>query len=244
MNCFTRQHKGVELNQAGKQYYQNVNAVLSELQKQTDKLKKEYLAESLSILSLHAIAQLWLMPRLAQFTAAHPQINIQINASDNLTESSEQDLLIGFTLTPPSSPTALVLMPEDIFPVCSNDYKKQHRQQLSVNKLGEFDLLFDVHWKQDWDDWLRLNNASLALHQRKALSFSLYSMVIEAAVNGLGIMMGHKQLIQNELDSGKLIHIFEQTQTVKGYYYLDKNPNSTHSSVADQFQHWLIQQTQ
>ena len=77
---------------------------------------------------------------------------------------------------------------------------------------------------------------------KPGFSFSLYSMVIEAAVNGMGIMMGHRQLISRELQKGSLTRIFDDTVPVKGYYYLHKNARHKDNGVVNEFQNWITHQ--
>ena len=244
IKLFDRHHKGVSLNNAGRQYLNTITGLLKELADQTQQFKRNHERSTLTVLTLHAIAEKWLMPRLVDFRGKHPDIHIEINATDNLEMSASSDIIIGFSLDRLKNPAATVFLEEEIFPVCSGDILNNPHIDLQISKLSDHDLLFDAHWKQDWNLWLAKNNASAQLGRSPGVSFSLYSMVIEAAVNGMGIMMGHKQLIRRELQNGSLNRIFNETLPVKGVYYLLKNAQQEVNDVADQFQYWIKQQAQ
>ena len=244
VELFDRQHRGVTLNNAGRLYFTTIAELLTELANQTRQFKAIHAQLSLRVLTLHAIAEKWLMPRLAHFRENHADINIEINATEDLVTTTSSDIVIGFSLKEPKNPSTTVLLEEDIFPVCARDYLKNPEIELEDNTLAYYDLLFDVHWKQDWQLWLQQNGFSAKLNHKPGYSFSLYSMVIEAAVNGMGIMMGHKQLINKELQNGTLISVFKKSRPVKGYYYLTKNELLPDNCVADHFQSWIMNQVQ
>ena len=242
IELFDRMHKGVILNKAGQNYLKTVSGLLTSFTHQTQQFKATYGQSSLTVLTLHAIAEKWLMPRLTDYRENHPGIHIEIKATDNLDTADLKDFVIGFSLTMPDPIQARVLFEEEIFPVCSSRYLNNLGDELNSDALADYDLLIDAHWKQDWDLWLKKNKSTARLNLTTGFSFSLYAMVIEAAVNGMGMMMGHKQLIQKELQSGSLIRVFKNARSLNGYYYYYYNKHKPADSAADQFQAWLQQQ--
>ena len=240
---FDRLHKGVVLNNAGLDYFETITDLLTQLSKQTRRFKLAHGQPSLSVLTLHAIAEKWLMPRLAHYRENHPDSNIEIKATENPEVTAPGDIVIGFSLRSPNQANTVVFMEEEIFPVCSSHYLSRLGTELEISELSNYDVLIDAHWKQDWDQWLRQNNTAARPNHKLTLSFSLYSMVVEAAINGMGIMMGHQQLITRELQNGALVRLFKNTVPLRGYYYLVKNRQDPYSAVADQFQRWVRQQS-
>ena len=242
IELFDRLHKGVILNKAGQQYLKTVSELLTSLAHQSQQFKVSYGQSSLTVLTLHAIAEKWLMPRLVDYRVNHPGTNIEIKATDNLQTADFKEFVIGFSLTMPDKPTICVFLEEEIFPVCSSNYLNKLGSEVTTDGLIDFDLLIDAHWKQDWNLWLKKNNSTTRLNHTTGFSFSLYSMVIEAAVNGMGMMMGHKQLIGKELQNGSLIKVFENSISLKGYYYFYNNKNESTDTASNQFQTWLQRQ--
>ena len=236
---FTRQHKGVELNTNGETYYQTVKSLLTNLQNGTQEIQRTQQCASLNILTLHAIAEKWLMPRLADFRKHYPNIRIQINASENLNHSTKEDIVIGFSLQNPVRTNAIIFMEEEIFPVCSPVFLEKADHGISLDNLSNIEILIDSHWKNDWDAWLKINNSALEVKKTHSLSFSLYSMVVDAAVKGMGLAMGHKQLIQHELEKGLLIMPFEGFTNLKGFYYFSVDENLKQAPQIKSFLEWL-----
>ena len=237
---FTRHHKGVQLNQTGQTYHSQIQTILKQLASQTQNLKQSQSALNLRILTLHAIAEKWLMPRLNDFRQLHPGVNIEITATDAIEKSQTHDIVIGFSQQQPTHPDMKILMEEEIFPVCSADYFASH--QIKLESLANHDLMIDVTWNKDWEYWLQANNLSVTLKPHHSLSFSLYSMVIDAAVKGMGIMMGHMQLISPELENNSLVEVFANSKPVSGYYTLMTNNISTNHPKIELFTNWLYQQ--
>lgn len=244
IKLFDRYHKGVTLNTAGKHYLSTVTNLLDEFARQTQQFKHDHAKSTLTVLTLHAIAEKWLMPRLVDFHNKHPEINIEITATENLEMSSSSDIVIGFCMARSKKPASGVFLEEDIFPVCSHRYRKSLGSELEIGRLSEYDLLFDVHWKRDWNVWLAENNLQSEIDHKPGFSFSLYSMVIEAAVNGMGIMMGHQQLISRELQNGQLTRIFHNAVPARGYFYLHQNTQLTDNENVNEFASWISHQAQ
>ncbi len=239
LKLFTRHHKGVELNRAGMNYYASIQNILQQLRSETDLLKRSQSKSTLEILTLHAIAEKWLMPRLNKFRQLHPGINIEISATDAVEKSQTHDIVIGFSYQQPTQTNMKVFMEEKIFPVCSADYFSANQMQLE--KLNEYDLMIDATWNKDWEYWLKTNNSNVRLKSQHSLSFSLYSMVIDAAVNGMGMMMGHRQLILPELENHSLMKVFSNSKSVTGYYTFIANNTSTNQQQIESFTNWLYQ---
>jgi len=137
LQLFDRLHKGVKLNQAGQSYYDSVTSILQTLDKDTQSLKNSHVNTNLKILTLHAIAEKWLMPRLDDFKHLYPELNIEISASDKLTHASTEQLVIDFKLGDSKASHTEILMDEEIFPVCSTDFLLTHRPQ--IDKLSELE---------------------------------------------------------------------------------------------------------
>ena len=74
--------------------------------------------------------------------------------------------------------------------------------------LDRWPLLYDLGWDADWSYWFaRQGRPSPDLS--RASGFRLYSMVVQAASNGLGIAIGRPMLIAHELESRTLVPVFD-----------------------------------
>lgn len=76
---------------------------------------------ALTISVLPAFATHWLIPRLGDFQARHPEIEVNIRAGQDLVDFSRDDVDLAVRYGPGTWPglVATRLMGEDVFPVCS-----------------------------------------------------------------------------------------------------------------------------
>ena len=201
---FERLARGVRLNRAGAAYLPEVQKALAQLAEASAALGGDRGRGTLRIAALPALAQKWLVPRLSRFRDRHPEIEITLAADDRELDLTQEpyDLWIGYGTSVGPGAMSEPLMADRIFPVCNAELAASLAQPEDL--LGKT-LLHDVHWrKTDWPMWL----AAAGLPQEAAAkgpSFTLYSMVIEAAVQGLGIAMAHGALVERELAVGDLL---------------------------------------
>ena len=71
--------------------------------------------------------------------------------------------------------------------------------------LHSWPLLYDLHWKTYWSHWFAHQGAKDA-DLSHASGFRLYSMMVQAAVDGMGVALGHSLMIARELEQGRWSH--------------------------------------
>ena len=84
---FQRRHRALVLTEAGQQFYAASAQVLTTMRAATERLRAQTGKRSVSLTTTHSFAALWLIPRLAGFTRAHPGVDVRITA-----ETRVQDL--------------------------------------------------------------------------------------------------------------------------------------------------------
>ena len=78
---FRRLHRALRLTDEGQRLYQVVGEVLSELHQVGGELKREQRAKTVVVTTTPGFAGLWLIPRLAGFTASRPDVDVHISAT-------------------------------------------------------------------------------------------------------------------------------------------------------------------
>ncbi len=162
---------------------------------------------ALTIAALPCIAQLWLSPRLAALQAAFPGLQISVSAMEQPPDPRREphDLAL-FYLGPEARPVdALTLGPDMILPVCAPALA---RRLTSVSDLAQATLLHDAVWREDWRRWLAFTGGIGTIDPTRGPSFSLYSLALDAALAGSGVLMGRMSLIAPHLRDGRLIAPF------------------------------------
>lgn len=202
---FRRNAQGVELTSAGRSLVRDFGLAFDALAAATHRLRNLDPDADIHIAALPSVAQLWLPARLGRIRQARPGLNFSVTAMETPPSLSRElfDLSVFFAV-PDGSPDQVVLAPDTIFPVCAPHFAK--------TPLDALPLLHDQTWSDDWTTWSRLSGIPLE-DARKGPKYSLYSLAVEEAKAGAGLLMGHACLIGEALASGSLVPVFDATFT-------------------------------
>lgn len=160
-----------------------------------------------NVATLPGLAQLWLAPRLPAIRAALPEHTISVTALERAPNLSRE--LFDIALFPGQSSAdqaAIDLGADEIFPVCSPAIAARLSQPHDL--LAET-WLYDSSWQADWRAWIDSAAPELGA-PKKGPQYSLYSMAVDEAINGAGVLIGHRALVARALARGDLVAPFSQ----------------------------------
>jgi LysR family glycine cleavage system transcriptional activator len=203
---FVRRAQGLGLTDLGRATLPALSAAFDALGRAVQELRGASPRAQMDIAALPAIAQLWLAPRLAGARAAFPRLSPSVHAMETPPDLRRElfDLAIFYVRDALPGGRMVRLRDDVIFPVCA---PRIAGTLASPADLASVPLLRDTTWTGDWDCWL--SAASLAgLPIDEGPAFSLYSMAVQAALDGTGVLMAHEALIDGHLASGALIAPF------------------------------------
>ena len=152
------------------------------------------------IVSVEAVAEQWLVPRVATFTAAHPGVAIELETNHRGVDPDRRDVDAWLAYTGETAAPRPVTRREDTLledtlyeeplrPVCSPALLAARGRPSGPADLGDWPLLYDLGWDADGAYWCaRQGQATPDLS--RASGFHLYSMLVQAAVTGLGAAIG------------------------------------------------------
>ncbi len=203
---FVRRAHGLDLTDRGRSALPAFSAAFDALVRAVRDLRGASPRAQVSIAALPAVAQLWLAPRLPGARAAFPKLSPSIHALEAPPDLRRElfDFALFFVRDAPAGCRTVPMGEDVIFPVCTPDIA---RTLASPADLATMPLLRDTTWSGDWDCWL--SAASLkGLVTDQGPAFSLYSMAVQAALDGAGVLMAHAALIGPHLGSGALVAPF------------------------------------
>lgn len=174
----------------------------------------------------------WLAPRAARFHDAHPQIDLQLHASDVAVDLEKDgvDVAIRYGRGPFPGMHAEPLFSDRFAPVAS--------PKLDIRTPTEMDRVALIHfdWKRahplnpTWKAWF--DEAELKKRAGHGeLRFSDESHAIQAAISGQGIALLSLVLVAEELASGLLVQPFGPTLEGHGYYLITQARDETPPAV-------------
>ena len=170
------------------------------------------LAGNITVHARPSIAQCWLVPRLAGFTALYPDISLDLRVGNEQVDfrAGQVDLAIHYGDASFPGLVAQHLMDEWLAPVCSPTYACQHGLLDRPENLKNATILHDtLAWPAcatdaEWQSWAAAQSPPVILPTR-SLRFDRADLCALAATHHAGIAIGRRQLVQPWLDSGQLI---------------------------------------
>ena len=241
---FDRSHRAVRLNGRGKAYLKDVQRILAEIQVVTERRRGDSGTQRLKLVSVEAVAEKWLMPRLADFQVSHPGVVIELETNHRGVDPARRDFDIWLAYvseTAAPRPEGLfeeTLYEEDLLPVCSPSLIEARGRPRDPVELHDWPLLYDLGWDTDWPYWFaRQGKPSPDLS--RASGFRLYSMVVDAAVEGMGAAMGHSRVIAREMERGALLPLFDRQVKAPARCCLITTADSRRNPGVRAFRKWI-----
>jgi len=236
---FARRPRGVLLTDAGRRYRDDLIPALDAIAAATGRIAKQPGGNRLRIVALPAIAEKWLTPRLPLFRDFKLELNIEVSVAPDVSELDQAsfDVAVHYDIGGRADLVSVPLFRDEMFPVCSPALAEEIGFATPADLIGAR-LLYDTQWAEDWALWFRAAGVPTDNVERET-GFTLYSMAVEAAVEGLGIAIGHQALVARELESERLIAPFDlRIPAPHGYAVIAPVWSSKRQDVGD-FINWL-----
>ena len=233
---FRRLHRRVELTGPGKRLASGLAAGFAQIQRAVDAVRG-LTTRNLRVAVEPAFASRWLVTRLGGFSAAHPDIELELESSDELRVlGRDMDIAIRFLGPKARRPggRARKLFSLVGFPVIARSGIGVRRAQRNDGEVLGYRLLHDDDGSA-WRNWFAA--AGLAeFGQAKHLHFNDYSLVLTAALRDQGVALSAPMYIQSELKKGQLVRLGRTSVTLGDYWLLEAsdrvNPQSRAAFVA------------
>lgn len=239
---FTRVRQRVLLTRAGRVYSAQVAELLDKLERETlEIMAHEGEGRILQIATLPTVGAQWLIPRLTEFNARHPDITVNVCARTRqfLFNETAIDGALYFGLGSWPGAKTDYLFDEILLPV-GNQAIADELQGFEVDDIIQQPLLHLVTRPDAWRDWLPAGETPNANIMRGA-RFEVQSMLIAAACAGQGVALLPRFLIDEHLKSGALVVLSERSVQSRGaYYFAYPEEKSTEPSLT-RFRTWLVQ---
>jgi LysR family glycine cleavage system transcriptional activator len=238
---FERSLSSLTLTPAGRTLLAALTPALDQIEHAVSAINKRGRRNVLSIQVYTAFAQRWFIPRLVEFRRQHPHIEINLRTADQDLNFDRHDIdaAIISAVTPPAEHDCQLLAGRDLLTVCAPSLLGPLKPPLGPEALRKLTLLHSLARPESWREWL--DGAGYAsVDARQGLHFETSSMVLGAAVAGMGVAVAARMLVEDELRSGVLVVPFEYVHRSPRQYYLVR-PKSDHPKDAlTLFSHWLV----
>jgi LysR family glycine cleavage system transcriptional activator len=210
---FHRAHRSIMLTDAGRHYAAEIASAFGAMEAATRSIERRCRADILTIHTVPSFAAQWLMPRISRFSAKHTGVDVRLNASAaaiNL-PAGEADLHLHYgTVIPAAGVTAMPFPPETIIALCAPSLAFGKRPIRTPSDLRHHTLIHSEVNLIRWRGWLKqYGYADAQIDLDRGPRFDRSFMAISAAVDGVGICLESRLLVQRELDAGHLVALFD-----------------------------------
>jgi LysR family glycine cleavage system transcriptional activator len=193
----------------------------------------------LHVSALPTFAMRWLIPRLPEFQRDYPGLELRIVTASTPAEQFHMD--VDAVISGPSRQPGWVgkrFLGEARLPTLSPDLMRECELR-TPEDLERHTLLHAATLREAWPRWL----AAAGVPNLKPAGdqvFEHFYFAIQAALEGLGVVMGPLALISGELRAGRLLApIREPATRTRGYFFYAPESRSDAPAIVA-LRQWLI----
>lgn len=240
---FLRGHQQIVLTRQGAEYFRAIFRALNDVREATSSVGQRAKKQELRIRAYTTFSMHWLIPRLPDFHAKHPEIQVSLTTSLDEVDFDREDIdcairlgdgkwrgvhsyrLVSNILCPVMSPTLLDAGPALITP----------------SDLSRYTLLHSMARPGDWAAWLASVGAN-DVDASAGMTFQSSVMAYASAIQGQGIAMSQRFLVEKNLYNGELVAPFDHVLDCGAFtYYLITASDRPESPQMAVFRQWMLE---
>ncbi|HVI89982.1 MAG TPA: transcriptional regulator GcvA [Dongiaceae bacterium] len=214
---FTRSTRRLDLTPAGQRLLPAATAAFATLEGAIADLRRS--KALLTVTTTAFFGARWLAPRLARFALRHPDIEVVVRHTNAVLDLAAEGIDVALRTGRGNWPglyAQRIARPE-LVPVATPDYVARLglRQRADILRAT---LLHD-EGRQEWVDWLTMAGLDPAYGQTGTV-FDDEHVLFATTMNGQGVSLAIRNLVETELQQGSLVPVFDLTMGEGWGYYL------------------------
>lgn len=236
VDLFARHANRLALTPAGEAYRAGLTPLLDGLARLTEQVVAMGRRNVVTVGVGPTFAIRWLIPRLADLQRREPELDVRLTTGGAMVPFDE-DWTCGIRLGDGhwSGFESVKLFDADLTPVCAPAIA---RRLDGPEALRRETLLRVAHAPDDWPRWLAA--AGIAGLRPRGPVFEVYGQALQAAIDGLGVAMGIRPYIDDDLAAGRLEAPFALTVPKGAAWYLVYRPVRGAEPGLRAFRDWIV----
>jgi putative choline sulfate-utilization transcription factor len=205
-----RGSRGSRVTAAGARLLQAVRPAIGDVDAAVREIRGRNRRPVVRLFTDFGFASFWMMPRIAEFRAVCPEVEVHVVASAATDPGTAEavDVAVMFGARSDFPASARQLVEERVVPVCSPAFAARHGLPAAPAALGSLPLLHlestpNPRWFT-WNDWF----AAHEVRRRPGagdLGLNTYGLVVQAAIADQGLALGWSGLVDGALEDGTLV---------------------------------------
>jgi LysR family glycine cleavage system transcriptional activator len=243
---FRRLTRSLELTEAGRTYFSPIRAAFRQIEEATRRVTAISEGRVLTLSAPPAFATSWLVPRLGDFHASHPEIDLRVVTSRVLAdfEADGIDIAIRHGLGRWKGLRADRIAAVRLIPVCSKALLGGRPRLTRAEDLVSLPLLHDVQ-RRDWALWFQAHGVHpIPKEALTGPSLDDQMLLIQAAASGQGVALATEVLARPELIRRSLVKAIDLDWPQEFAYWLVYPDANAYQPKIAAFRQWLSTQSE
>lgn len=241
VKLFERGSRDLALTEEGTALFEALNPLIDEVDAVVASFKQTGQRKSVRISVQPFFASEFFVPRLREFTAMHPEIDIQVGTSDEASEKlpADADLAIRLFRKPPPATRADLLFPLRMAPAGSKSFKKTIR--LRGNRIvSDFPLVVHETRPKAWREWTRSSGIEPP-QDAKITRLDSMIAVVRAAEQGIGAALVPIPISEQWFRQGTIVRLFDEELVAEVSYFLVSREDRAYDAAVATLRRWILE---
>ena len=242
VKLFHREKRKVLLTDEGQKLLPSVVSGLQGIADSLDNIRNYDTEDTIVVGVGSSFSANWLVHRLGAFYQKYPEVNLHLKISNNdpAFGADGTDLAVVWGKGDWQGLMCEKLMVVEFTPVCSPDLLKKTHPLKTPEDLIHYPLLDDPDYNI-WQEWMEEAGIPERKYKRRTVIRDS-NVLIHSTLEGHGISLCAVGIVQEYLDSGRLIRPFELSITGGGFYYLVYPEKALRKPLVRLFKTWLLKE--
>jgi len=262
IKLFRRANRRVELTPPARAAAQHLHDGFQAIFEAVERLRQGDNENLLTVSAAPSFAGKWLMPRLHRFVSRYPQIDVRLSARMRSARPQPRDLAVRMDFNDVSLDDADLairfgdgdfpgmrvdrLLDLAVAPMLSPQLAERSPRLDSPADLKRYPLLHDdtayfSSGRLNWDCWLDAAGVT-GVDTAHGVHFSHANLAIDAAIDGLGVLVSLPVLAAADLAAGRLLMPFALTVPADYAYYILCDEEQSERPAIQAFRDWLLEE--
>jgi DNA-binding transcriptional LysR family regulator len=198
----------------------------------------------LRVSAVPIFASHWLLPRLGQFLADHPEIELQVEASPRMAdmEAGLVDVALRYGDGQWPGVSAECIMALETVPVAAPSLVRRLKLGAPAD-VARAPLIRVSPFGASWTDWATAAGLDASrFERRKGVQVDGMGAALRAAAHGLGVALAFDPVIDSEIRSGALVRVGPGVPS-RGQIWLVCRPRERTLPAIRALRRWLLAET-
>lgn len=239
LKLFERLPRTLALTENGHRYHAEISRAFAIMRNATQTLQPQ--STHLTISTTPTFAAKWLIPRLPDFTAENPQIELRIVATEKASNFYSDGVDLAVRQTGSTFAAGLIadlLFKQDIVAICSPGLLADFEAPLKIDDLDRLVLIHDSH--NLWPEYLKTVFGHEIPEPAKNVRLNQTALAIDAALSGQGVALASRFLVEQDLAAGRLVHPFAHVLHGTRDFYLISPRDGKNPAACHQVRKWML----